>query len=280
VSHPGVQAANTVELAEGLHIPALGLGTWPLNGAEARDAVARGLSNGYRHVDTARSYGNEQAVGEGLALCGVPREQLWVTSKFNREDHSRAGVVRAYDQALDRMGLEYLDLFLVHWPNPDQGTFVEACQGLHELVDAGRLRAWGVSNFKPAHLDRVYAAGLRPALNQVQVDPQHLQSAQLAHHQRLNLATAAYSPLGRVGDFLSHPAITGAAERHHKSPAQIVLRWHLDSGRIAIPKSASDDRQRENLDVFDFSLSAAELAAIDALDTKAGPRLDADEYGH
>jgi 2,5-diketo-D-gluconate reductase A len=133
---------------------------------------------------------------------------------------------------------------------------------------------------QPAHLDKVFAAGLRPAMNQVQVDPQHLQAAQLRHHAALSLPTAAYSPLGRAGDFLADPAITGPAAAYGKTPAQVVLRWHLDSGRVAVPKSASDARQRENLDVFDFTLEPAELAAIDALDTGAGPRLDSDEYGH
>lgn len=269
-----------VDLGGGISIPAIGLGTWPLTGEQASDAVARGIANGYRHVDTAHSYGNEAAVGDGIARSGIRREELWVTSKLSLEGHSRTKVKDAYAQALDRMGLDYLDLFLIHWPNPQHGQYVDTCQGLTELVVDGALRAWGVSNFKPAHLDAVYAAGLRPSVNQVQVDPQHRQTAQLEHHRALGLATAAYSPLGRAGQFLQDPAITGAAERHGKTPAQVVLRWHVDSGRIAVPKSASDIRQRENLDIFDFALSADELSAIDALDTGAGPRLDSDEYGH
>ena len=269
-----------VELGEGIAIPAIGLGTWPLTGEDAADAVARGIANGYRQVDTAHSYGNEDAVGDGIARSGIRREELWVTSKLSLEGHSRTKVKEAYTRALDRMGLDYLDLFLIHWPNPGHGRYVETCQGLAELVADGGLRAWGVSNFKPAHLDAVYEAGLRPSVNQVQVDPEHLQAAQLEHHRTLGLVTAAYSPLGRAGDFLQDPAITTAAERHGKSPAQVVLRWHVDSGRIAVPKSASDTRQRENLDIFDFTLSASELSAINALDSGAGPRLDSDEYGH
>ena len=275
-----MQEQHTIELAPGLRIPAIGLGTWPLTGEEAADAVARALGKGYRHVDTAANYGNEQAVGEGIARAGVRRETLWVTSKFNKEDHSRDGVAAAYERACELMGLDYLDLYLVHWPNPQQGAYVEACHGLEELVQAGKLRAWGVSNFKPAHLQAVYDAGLRPALNQVQVDPEHLQRGQLQAHAQRQLVTAAYSPLGRAGDFLSRPAITAPAEQYGKTPAQVVLRWHLDSGRIAVPKSASNVRQRENLDVFDFSLTRQQLAAIDALDTGAGPRLDADSFGH
>ncbi|MFJ2620142.1 aldo/keto reductase [Glutamicibacter sp. NPDC087344] len=271
---------HTIELAPGLEIPVMGLGTWPLTGEDASDAVARALGNGYRHVDTAANYGNEQAVGAGIARAGVRREEVWVTSKFNKEDHSRERVAAAYERTCELMGLDYLDLYLVHWPNPEQGTFVEACQGLEDLVQTGSLRAWGVSNFKPAHLQEVFDAGLRPALNQVQVDPEHLQREQLEFHARHQLTTVAYSPLGRAGDFLSHPAITSAAQEYGKTPAQIVLRWHLDSGRVAVPKSASDIRQRENLDVFDFSLTEQQRAAIDALDTGAGPRLDSDSFGH
>ncbi|MCW4464734.1 aldo/keto reductase [Glutamicibacter sp. MNS18] len=269
-----------IQLGEGISIPAIGLGTWPLTGEDATDAVARGIANGYRHVDTAHSYANEAAVGDGIARSGIRRDQLWVTSKLSLEGHSRTKVKDAYAGALERMGLDYLDLFLIHWPNPEHGRYVDTCQGLAELVADGALRAWGVSNFKPAHLDAVYAAGLRPSVNQVQVDPEHLQRAQLEHHRTLGLVTAAYSPLGRAGDFLEHPAITAAAARYGKSPAQVVLRWHVDSGRIAVPKSASDTRQRENLEIFDFTLSEDEISAINALDTGAGPRLDSDEYGH
>jgi 2,5-diketo-D-gluconate reductase A len=271
---------STAEIAPGVRIPLIGLGTWPLAGEEAADAVARGIGNGYRHVDTAEKYGNEDGVGEGIRRCGIDRAELFVTSKLSRAGHSRTGVRTVYGQALARLGLEYLDLFLVHWPNPQLDRYVEACEGLQELVDEGLLRAWGVSNFKPAHLERVAAAGLVPAVNQVQVDPEHLQREQLAANARHGIATAAYSPLGRAGGFLADPAITGPAAAYGKAPAQVVLRWHVQSGRVAVPKSAADERQRQNLDVFGFALTGAELAAIDALDTGAGPRLDADVYGH
>lgn len=273
-------AAADLEIAPGVRAPMLGLGTWPLLGEEAADSVARGIANGYRHLDTAQKYGNEDAVGEGIRRSGMAREQLWVTSKLSLPGHSRAGASNSYDAALKRMGLDYLDLYLIHWPNPQLGGYVEACRGLQDLVDAGRLRAWGVSNFKATHLDEVLAAGLKPAINQIQVDPQHLQKPLMETNAARGIATAAYSPLGRAGDFLLDPAITGPATAHSKTPAQIVLRWHLDAGRIAVPKSTSDARQRENLEVFDFTLAPAERAGIDALDTGAGPRLDSDEYGH
>lgn len=273
-------SATQAELAPGVMAPAIGLGTWPLVGEEAADSVARSIANGYRHIDTAESYGNEEAVGEGIRRSGVARDQLWITSKLSLPGHSRAGAVQSHDEALERMGLDYLDLFLVHWPNPKLDGYVDACRGLQDLVEAGRLRVWGVSNFNAVHLDKVLAAGLKPAMNQIQVDPQHLQRGLLEDNATRGIVTGAYSPLGRAGDFLSDPAIMGPAEAHAKTPAQIVLRWHLDSGRIATPKSASDARQRENLDVFGFTLTAAELAAIDALDTGAGPRLDPEGYGH
>lgn len=269
-----------LEIAPGAVIPLIGLGTWPLVDREAADAVARGITNGYRHVDTAEKYGNEEAVGEGIRRAGIDRAELWVTSKLSLAGHSRTAVRTVYGEALKRLGLVYLDLFLIHWPNPGLDRYIETCAGLQDLVDEGLLRAWGVSNFKPAHLDRVAAEGLKPAVNQIQVDPHHLQRGQLEHHNALGIATGAYSPLGRAGAFLDHPAVTGPAARYGKTPAQVVLRWHLDSGRIVVPKSASDVRQRENLDVFDFVLTDSECAAINALDTGAGPRLDADEYGH
>lgn len=280
MNNPTNTTQPTLEISPGVAMPHIGLGTWPLLGEEATDSIARGITNGYRHIDTAHSYGNEEAIGAGINRSGIDRSELWVTSKLSLPGHSRTGAVDSYDQALDRLGLDYLDLFLIHWPNPGHAGYLECAGGLQDLVDAGRLRAWGVSNFKPAHLDRLLAAGLRPAVNQIQIDPLHQQVGQLEHHRKLSLPTAAYSPLGRAGDFLADPAITAPAAAHGKTPAQVVLRWHLDSGRAAVPKSASDERQRENLDVFEFTLEASELAAINALDTGAGPRLDSDEYGH
>lgn len=275
-----VSSRSSVRIAPGIDIPSIGLGTWPLVGEQAADSVARGIANGYRHIDTAEKYGNEDAIGEGIRRSGIARDDLWITSKLSLEGHSTAGARQSHERALERLRVDYLDLFLIHWPNPQLDRFVEACQSLDEMVAQGRLRAWGVSNFKSAHLDRVAAAGLRPAVNQIQVDPLHLQRGLLEENASRGIATAAYSPLGRAGDFLAHPAITAPATAYGKTPAQVVLRWHLDSGRIAIPKSASDERQRENIDIFDFVLTAAERSAIDALDTGAGPRLDSDAFGH
>jgi 2,5-diketo-D-gluconate reductase A len=271
---------TTAELAPLVHIPLIGLGTWPLTGEAASAAVAQAIGNGYRHIDTAENYVNEAAVGEGIRRSGIDRGDLFLTTKFNTKWHSRSGVRDAFGQAVKRLGTDYLDLFLVHWPNPAQGRFVEACEGLQDLVDDGSIRAWGVSNFKPAHLRLVKDAGLAVPLNQVQVDPEHGQPTQLAYHREHGIVTAAYSPLGRNGSFLSHPAVTGPAVDFGKTPAQIVLRWHVQHGRVAVPKSADNQRQRENLDVFGFALTQQQMAAIDALETGAPPRLDSDTYFH
>ncbi|WP_255769069.1 aldo/keto reductase [Pseudarthrobacter sulfonivorans] len=271
---------TTAELTPGVHIPLIGLGTWPLTGEAASAAVAQAIGNGYRHIDTAENYVNEAAVGEGIRRSGIDRGDLFLTTKFNTRWHSRSGVRDAFGQAVQRLGTDYLDLFLVHWPNPAQGRFVEACEGLQDLVDNGSIRAWGVSNFKPAHLRLVKDAGLAVPLNQVQVDPEHGQPTQLAYHREHGIVTAAYSPLGRNGSFLSHPAVTGPAEDFDKTPAQIVLRWHVQHGRVAVPKSADNQRQRENLDLFGFALTQQQMAAIDALETGAPPRLDSDTYFH
>ncbi|AXJ09129.1 aldo/keto reductase [Arthrobacter sp. PM3] len=271
---------TTAEFTPGVRIPLIGLGTWPLTGEDAAAAVAQAIRNGYRHIDTAENYANEAAVGEGIRRSGIDRGLLFLTTKFNTEWHGRDKVRAAFGHAVKRLGTDYLDLFLVHWPNPAQGRFVEACEGLQRLVDEGSIRAWGVSNFKPAHLELLAGAGLQVPLNQVQIDPEHGQPGQLAYHRDHGILTAAYSPLGRNGAFLGHPAITGPARDLGKTPAQVVLRWHVQHGRVAIPKSANPERQRENLDVYSFSLSAKQVAAVDALDTGAPPRLDSDTFFH
>jgi 2,5-diketo-D-gluconate reductase A len=271
---------TTAEVTPGVHIPLIGLGTWPLTGEDASAAVAQAIGNGYRHIDTAENYANEAAVGAGIRRSGIDRGDLFLTTKFNTQWHSRGGVRDAFSAAVKRLGTDYLDLFLVHWPNPSQGRFVEACNGLQDLVDEGAIEAWGVSNFKPAHLRLVQDAGLAVPLNQVHVDPEHGQPGQLEFHRKYGILTAAYSPLGRNGSFLEQAAVRGPARELGKTPAQIVLRWHVQHGRVAVPKSADNQRQRENLDVFSFALTQQQMAAIDALETGAPPRLDSDTYFH
>lgn len=185
-----VLESTTAELAAGVRVPLIGLGTWPMVGEEAADAVERAIANGYRHIDTAENYGNEDAVGEGIRRSGIARKDLFLTTKFNKDWHSRDGVRTAFDRSAGRLGVDYLDLFLVHWPNPSLGRFVAACEGLQQLADDGAIRAWGVSNFKATHLRQVLAAGLTVPVNQVQVDPAHGQPGQLAFHREHGIINA------------------------------------------------------------------------------------------
>ncbi|HRO31739.1 aldo/keto reductase, partial [Citricoccus sp.] len=244
-------------------IPMIGLGTWPMTGAECDRAVASALEAGYRHVDTAENYANEDAVGRAVTGSGIPRQDVFVTSKFNRRWHGGPDVVRAALEAgLERAGLEYFDLFLVHWPNPDQDRYVQACESLASLVGSGLIRSWGVSNFAPSHLQAVLDAGLVPAVNQVYCEPEDAQRPVQEANTAAGVLTAAYTPIGRGSGLLRNPVITGIAARLGRTPAQVVLRWHVQQGRIAIPKSADPQRQRENLDVFSFALGAEDQAAI------------------
>ncbi|MFC0582802.1 aldo/keto reductase [Micrococcoides hystricis] len=264
----------------GTVIPQLAFGTWPLQGEEAKEAVQRVLELGYRHIDTAEAYENEEAVGEGIRSSGVPREEIFLTTKFQKKWHGRENVREALDGTLRRLGVDEIDLYLVHWPNPDQDRYVEACQGLEDLRQEGKLRNWGVSNFKPHHLKKVMEEGLRPQVNQISVNPYGPQwNIQFCNNDN-GVATAAYSPLGRGSKLLDEPTLWHIGDQHCKTPAQVVLRWHLQQDRIVIPRSANPQRQAENLAIFDFELSTQELMDIDHLDRGEGPRLDADEFGH
>ncbi|WP_313818391.1 aldo/keto reductase [Citricoccus sp.] len=265
----------------GVDIPVVGFGTWPLTGPECTVSVTRALGLGYRHVDTAENYGNEDAVGLAVRESGVPREDVFVTTKFNKDSHGDAATVRrSAERALERMGLDYLDLFLIHWPNPAQDLYVQTCESLVDLVGTGLVRSWGVSNFKPAQLQRVLDAGMVPPVNQVQVDPEHAQRGVERFNAASGVVTAAYSPLARGSEVLKLAELVDPADRVGRTPAQVALRWHIQQGRIVVPRSANEERQRQNLDLFDFALTEDEMARIDALDTGEGPRLDSDEFGH
>jgi 2,5-diketo-D-gluconate reductase A len=271
---------STVTLANGVAMPLLGLGTWPMNDAEAERAVASALGLGYRLIDTAENYANERGVGRGIRAAGIPREQLFVTSKFNRQWHSIAGAAQACDASLQRLGLDYLDLLLIHWPNPDQGHYVDAFAGLQKLLEAGKVRAIGTSNFKPAHLQQLFAAGMVPHHNQIQLDPYHRRQALTDLHAAHGISTGAWSPLGRGGALLTDAAIVEIAARLGKTPPQVVLRWQVQHGFIATPKSADPTRQAQNLAVFDFTLTDDDMARLDRLDRPDPDMLDADHFGH
>ncbi|MFE1319279.1 aldo/keto reductase [Kitasatospora phosalacinea] len=266
-----------VTLNNGVEMPQLGFGVFQVPDEQTTAAVAAALAAGYRSVDTAAVYGNERGVGRALAASGLPREELFVTTKLWNADQGHDATLRAFDASLDALGLEYVDLYLIHWPAPARGLYADSWRAIERLAAEGRIRAAGVSNFQPAHLTRlIEAGGLVPAVNQVELHP-GLQQAELrAFHAAHGIATEAWSPLAQ-GAVLDDPAVAAIAARTGKSPAQVVLRWHLQLGNVVIPKSVTPARIRQNLDVLDFALTDEEMAAIAATDRglRTGPDPDA-----
>ncbi|MFI2610995.1 aldo/keto reductase [Kitasatospora sp. NPDC018619] len=270
---PGVP---TVKLNNGVEIPQLGLGVYQVPDERTPAVVASALEAGYRSIDTAAAYGNEAGVGRALAAAGLARRELFVTTKLWNADQGYDATLRAFDASLARLGLDHLDLYLIHWPAPERDLYLDSWRAVERLVGEGRVRAAGVSNFQPAHLRRLLDnSPLVPAVNQVELHP-GLQQAELrAFHARHGIATQAWSPLAQ-GAVLDDPAITAVAQRTGRSPAQVVLRWHLQLGTVAIPKSVTPARIRQNLDVLDFELTEQDMAAIAATDRglRTGPHPD------
>ncbi|HWS35742.1 MAG TPA: aldo/keto reductase [Actinoplanes sp.] len=273
---------ETIKLLHGAEIPRIGAGTWPLNDTDAERVVADALNAGYRLIDTAYAYGNEIGVGRGLTAAGVDRADIFVTTKFNKEWHGRELVAETAQRSLDKLGLDYLDLLLIHWPNPGHDRYVEAWEGLVELLNAGTVKAIGTSNFKPAHLQRIIdATGVAPDVNQIQLSPASIRAEARAFHAEHGIVTESWSPIGGQGvRVLDLPEVTAIAAETGRTPAQVVLRWHLQNGLLPIPKSADPKRLRENLDVFDFTLTDAQVAALNALDRGESAVVDSDEFGH
>jgi diketogulonate reductase-like aldo/keto reductase len=255
-------------------IPQLGYGVFQVPPRETEEVVARALATGYRHIDTAAAYRNEGAVGQAIHASGIPRGEIFVTTKCFNDDHGHDKAKRACKQSLERLELQHVDLYLIHWPVPAHDLYVETWQAFIELQDEGLVRAIGVSNFQPAHLERIInETGVAPAINQVELHP-HFQQAGLRHeHDQLDIVTEAWSPLGQ-GQVLDDPVIVEIANDHSKTPAQTIIRWHLQLGNVVIPKSVTPRRIEENFDVFDFELSDAEMEAIRELD--AGKRIGPD----
>ncbi|GLK17900.1 aldo/keto reductase [Herbiconiux flava] len=275
------ELAPTLTLNDGRPIPALGFGTYPLRGEKGADAVASAIGTGYRLIDTAFNYENEGAVGEGIRRGGVPREELFVTSKLPGRYHAREQAGEAVRESLWRLGLDYLDLYIIHWPNPSVGKFVEAYEALVQAREEGVIRSVGVSNFTAGNLRTIIeATGVTPAVNQIELHPSFPQEELRAVHAELGVVTEAWSPLGKGAARYDDPAIVTAAERHGVSPAQVILRWHVQLGSVPIPKSATPARQAENLDVFGFELSADEVAAITALGRPDGRLFGGDPETH
>ncbi len=273
---------STMVLRRGAVLPRLGLGTASLDEAATERAVATAIEVGYRLIDTAENYRNEVGVGRGLRASGIARSDVFVTTKFNRRWHGVDLVQQAFEASAARLGVDYVDLLLIHWPNPDQDRYVEAWQGLLRLFEQGRVRAIGTSNFKPAHLDRLLAeTGALPDVNQIQVNPDLARPVSRAYHDDHRIVTMAWSPLGGSRtEVLKQPTVTTIAERHEKTPAQIVLRWHIELGLVPIPRSSSRERLAQNLQIFDFSLTADELQALSALDQGESAAADSDTTGH
>jgi 2,5-diketo-D-gluconate reductase A len=269
-----MESMNSLMLnTDGVQIPQLGFGVWQIPRDKTEQAVRLALEAGYRHIDTAAAYGNEEAVGRAVRAAGLPREKVFVTTKLWNTDHGRAE--RAFDESLARLGLDYVDLFLIHWPAPRQDKYVQAWRALEKIYRDGRARAIGTSNFTVETLTRLMdETDLTPSINQIELHPYLQQREMRAFHEANGILTEAWGPLGQGRGLLGDPALAVLSEKHGRTPAQIVLRWHLQLGNVVIPKSATPARIKENVNVFDFLLDAEDMAAIGALNR--GMRLGPD----
>jgi 2,5-diketo-D-gluconate reductase A len=275
-----VTAIPDVMLNNGRTIPQLGFGVFLVKPEETAEAVGTALQAGYRHIDTAQMYGNEAAVGEAIAKSGLDRAEVFVTSKLSNGAHRPDDARRAFDGSLTALGFDYIDLFLIHWPLPTRydGDFVSTWKTLEEFYHDGRARSIGVSNFQPHHLRRLHQEGaeITPAVDQIEVSPYLTQDDVRVFCAEHQIAIEAWSPLARGGDLLADPTVTSIARRMGKTPAQVVLRWHIERGDIIFPKSVTPARIRENIDIFDFELSGEDVEAIAALNKnqRTGPNPD------
>ncbi len=271
----------TYALNDGTTIPAIGFGTYPLDDEEGITAVQSALEVGYRMLDTAVNYGNEAEVGEALRRSGVPRDEVVVTSKLPGRHHGYDDAVASVHESLSRLGLERIDLHLIHWPNPSVDRYVEAWQALVHCQREGLVRSVGVSNFTPLHLDRVVeATGVTPAVNQIELHPYFPQERMRAENDRRGIRTCSWSPLGKRRAPFAEPPVAAAAERHGVTPGQVILCWQRQLGAVPLPKSATPERQRANLDVFGFTLDDAEMAAITGLALPDGRLFGGDPDTH
>lgn len=272
----------SLALNDGRSIPQLGIGTWPLDDTEAAGVVESALAVGYRHIDTAAKYGNEKGVGEGIRRSGLPREDLFVTTKLDGGYQGEGKAVAGLEAALERLGLEYVDLLLIHWPAPWLGLYVDTWRTFEKLKADGLARSIGVSNFKVSHLERLAAeTDTVPAVNQIQLDPRITRLEQRTYGAAHGIVTESWSPLGGGGaSVLDEPVVGAIAKRRGKTPGQVVLRWHVQNGLVVIPKSATPARIAENAAIFDFELDADDLAGLATLDQGPDAGNDSDVTGH
>lgn len=269
-----------IRLNNGVEIPQFGFGVFQVPPDETAQTVRAAFDAGYRHIDTAQMYGNEEGVGRALAESGLPRDEVFVTTKLNNDGHGYDSALRRLDESLQKLGTDHVDLYLIHWPRPQEDRYVETWRGFEKALAEGKARSIGVSNFTVAHLDRLAAeTGTVPAVNQIELHPRFTQDELRAYHGAHGIATEAWSPIGQGQGLLDDPALATLAEKYGKTPAQIVLRWHIQLGNIVFPKSMRPERMRENIDVFDFELSSDDEQAVTALnaDDRLGP--DPDKFG-
>src|SRR4051812_23237258 len=266
-------AAPSITLNDGNSIPQVGLGVWQTPQEDTDRAVATALEAGYRRIDTAAAYGNEREVGLAVSKSGLPREKVYLTTKLWNADQGYDSTLAAFDASMDRLGVERLDLYLIHWPMPAKNTFVDTYKAFAHLRDQGRISSIGVSNFEPEHLRiLIDVTGIVPAVNQIELHPPLQQQELREVHAQLGIATEAWSPLGQ-GSLLGNPTVTALAEAHGKTPAQVLIRWHIQLGNIVIPKSVTPERIVSNFDVFGFELSEQDMASVSSLGdgTRLGP---------
>ncbi|WP_300008392.1 aldo/keto reductase [Pseudonocardia sp.] len=266
-----------IRLNSGVEIPQFGFGVFQIDPADVGPALGTAFEAGYRHVDTAQMYRNEAEVGQAIVDSGLRRDEIFVTTKLDNDRHGHDEAVTALGESLDRLRLDHVDLFLVHWPRPAHDRYVETWKGFEKLAADGRARTIGVSNFQIPHLERLAAeTGTVPAVNQIELHPHFPQEELRAYHREHGIVTEAWGPIGQGGDLLGDERLTALAEKYGRTPAQIVLRWHIELGNIVFPKSVTPARIRENIEVFDFELAAADMMTIAELDTgrRIGPNPD------
>jgi 2,5-diketo-D-gluconate reductase A len=264
-----VAEQTLIKLNDGRVMPQVGLGVWQSPADVTADVVQTAIAAGYRSIDTAMIYRNERAVGEGVRASGMPREELFVTTKLWNDDQG-PGAQAAFDKSLERLGLDYVDLYLIHWPAPAQDRYLDSWKTMIALRDSGRARSIGVSNFRTEDLQRlIHETGVTPSVNQIELHPRFQQAELRAFHSAHGIATESWSPLGQ-GGLLGDAVIGKIAAKHGKTPAQVIIRWHIDLGLVVIPKSVTAERIRQNFAVFDFKLDAADMSAIAALDDAGG----------
>ncbi|WP_296603710.1 aldo/keto reductase [Nocardioides sp.] len=274
-------AIPTHTLNDGATLPAIGFGTYPMKGADGVAAIRSAIEVGYRLIDTAVNYENEREVGEAIRQSGIAREDLVVTSKLPGRDHAYDDAIASVHGSLERLGLDYLDLHLIHWPNPSRDQYADAWRALVDLREQGVVRSIGVSNFTADHLERIIEeSGVTPAVNQIELHPYFPQEQMREVNAGLGIRTESWSPLGKRQAPFAEPAVAAAAERHGVTPGQVILRWQVQLGNVPIPKSATPERQRANLDVFGFELADDEVAAITALGRVDGRLFRGDPETH